>query len=467
MASEYQDIFVQVALRLGFVSPTELRECFAELHRQRGTRRSLIRILRDRNYLTRDQLEEIRREMDREGVRFRVAGFELIERIGRGGMGTVYRALQTSLNRIVALKLLSAHLTGNTRFLERFRREGRLGAKLDHPNVVQVYDVGEANGIHYIAMEYVEGESLGRRIAREGPLSEEETIRVGRAITSALGRAEDAAIVHRDVKPSNILLGTKGQVKLADLGLARQAALDETALCDEGTTLGTPSYMSPEQAKGKTDIDVRSDIYSLGATLYHATAGGPPFTGENPLSVLRQHAECKPQPLCERCPSASKALSYVVGRMLAKKPDQRYQHAVELMEALDGAARGEMPEEAPSEAWPVTTRRPFPREDEAVEAEGRGVLWTIVECVIGVPALLWVIVSAVAGWFLVPLLWLSQQPWWFKTVGTVAILVANPFVWRLFNFFWKRLRVGWRSRIHVPGEVIAGGSADPDDIGTT
>jgi len=461
MASEYQDIFVQVALRLGFVSPSELRECFAELRRQRGARRSLIGILRDKNYLTREQLEDIRREMDREGVRFRVAGFELIERIGRGGMGTVYRALQISLNRIVALKLLSAHLSGNARFLERFRREGRLAARLDHPNVVQVYDVGEANGIHYIAMEYVEGESLGRRIAREGPLLGGEVIRIGRAVAAALGRAEEAAIVHRDVKPSNILLGVKGEVKLADLGLARQAALDETTLRDEGTTLGTPSYMSPEQALGKTDVDIRSDIYSLGATLYHAGGGGPPFTGENPLAVLRQHAESIPVPLRERCPAISADLSNVIDRMLAKKPEQRYQHPSEVIEALEAAGRSEVAEAA----RPAATRRPFPPEAEAAEPGVRKVLWTIVECVVGVPALLWVIVSAVAGWLLVPLLWLSHHPWWLKTVGTAAILAANPFVWWLFGFVWRKLHVGRHYRVAVPDEAGDGGLPDADDNG--
>ncbi|MHC4202434.1 MAG: serine/threonine-protein kinase, partial [Planctomycetota bacterium] len=212
-----------------------------------------------------------------------IPGYELIETIGAGSSGTVYKARQISMDRLVAIKVLPQKLAQDERFTERFMREARAVAKLNHPNVVTGIDVGEAGGVYYFVMEYVDGESVADRVRREGTVPEKEALEIARQVCLALDCAFKNGIVHRDIKPANILLTRGGEAKLADLGVARHAETEGVAT---RRVFGTPYYMSPEQARGDAEIDTRSDIYSLGATLYHLLGGKPPFHGNAPKVVM-------------------------------------------------------------------------------------------------------------------------------------------------------------------------------------
>ncbi len=209
-----------------------------------------------------------------------IGGFELLELLGRGGMGSVYRARQVSLGRLVALKVIARRLAADERFVARFEREARAAAAVHHPNIVAVYSVGEDSGQHYIAMELVAGEGLDALVKREGPLPQDRALRMMKQVTAALAAAHEADIVHRDIKPSNILLAAEESVKVADFGLAKRMATDVT-VTQTGAMMGTPLYHPPEAARGER-YDARSDLYSLGATFYHLLAGKPPFEGEKP-----------------------------------------------------------------------------------------------------------------------------------------------------------------------------------------
>jgi len=332
MVREYQEIFLEVAVRKGLVTTAVAEECRAAARRVGG---NIVRFLRQHQYLTHEAAEEIRRDIERSGVRLRVGGYELLGRIGHGSTGTVYRARQMSLGRLVAVKLLAADLATDKRFLVRFYREAQLAARLAHPNVVQVYDVGEAQGVYYLAMEYVPGESLARRLARTHHLPPAEVVHIGKGMARALQHAETAGIVHRDIKPGNILLGQDGAVKLADLGLAKQVTLDDLTGARERRAVGTPSYISPEQAAGRQDADTRSDIYSLGATLYHAATGQPPFLAATTAELLQLHLEARPLPACQRNPAVPRWLSDIIDRMLAKSLQERYQCPAQVLAALE------------------------------------------------------------------------------------------------------------------------------------
>jgi serine/threonine protein kinase len=205
--------------------------------------------------------------------------FRLIRKLGEGGMGQVYLAEQISLRRRVAVKLLRSDLAGQEVSLKRFRAEAKIVAQLNHPNIVQVYAFGESEGVHYMAMEYVDGRNLRDYLRRHGPAPVALVLHIVQQVALALQRASELGLVHRDIKPENILLTRRGEVKVADFGLSRMIQGEEAQrLTQTGTTLGTPLYMSPEQVEGRP-LDCRSDIYSLGVTCYHLLAGRPPFEG--------------------------------------------------------------------------------------------------------------------------------------------------------------------------------------------
>ena len=212
--------------------------------------------------------------------------FKIIRRLGQGGMGQVYLAEQISLKRNVALKILKPELAGNDISLERFKREAQHVARASHANIVQVYAIDQWEGLHYMALEYVEGLNLREYLLKKGPPQVSLALSIMRQVASALAEANEHGIVHRDIKPENILLTRKGQVKVADFGLARCFAQDQQPLnlTQSGVTMGTPLYMSPEQVQGHT-LDARTDIYSFGVTCYHMLAGEPPFKGETPFEV--------------------------------------------------------------------------------------------------------------------------------------------------------------------------------------
>jgi serine/threonine-protein kinase len=261
--------------------------------------------------------------------------FKVLRRLGQGGMGQVYVAEQTSLKRHVALKILRTDLAANPTALARFKAEAEAVARATHANIVQVYHIGESDGLHYMALEYVEGRNLKDYVSRKGALEALTALSIMRQVASALQRASELGIIHRDIKPENILLNRKGEAKVADFGLSR--VLDDERrpvnLTQSGVTMGTPLYMSPEQVQGQT-LDARTDIYSFGVTCYHVLAGEPPFKGKTPFEVALQHVNAQPEPLPSVRPDLPPDLCAVVHKMMAKDPGQRYQTCRDLLKDL-------------------------------------------------------------------------------------------------------------------------------------
>jgi tRNA A-37 threonylcarbamoyl transferase component Bud32 len=264
-----------------------------------------------------------------------VGQFQIIELLGKGGMGAVYKGRQESLGRFVAIKVLPQKLAEDTSFVERFRREARAAAAISHPNIIEVFDVGEALGYQYIAMELVDGEGLDRVLKREERLTPDRALKLMKQVAAALAKAHAAGILHRDIKPANILIASDDHAKVADFGLAKQTDVD-VSITVTGQTLGTPLYIPPEAARGQHP-DARADIYSLGATFYQALAGRPPFQGASAAELIAKHLEQRVPPLQQLAPDAPPALCRVIHRCLRKQPAQRYQDACQLLEALERA----------------------------------------------------------------------------------------------------------------------------------
>jgi serine/threonine-protein kinase len=274
-----------------------------------------------------------------------IGGYGVLRKLGAGGMAEVYLAEQRSLARQVALKVLHQPLSRDGAFVERFKREARAAAALIHANIVQIYEVGQASGVHFIAQEYVRGRNLAEVLRREASLPAGSVLDVLRQVTSALAKAAELGIVHRDIKPENILLSESGEVKVADFGLARIESADAQTLTQAGVTMGTPLYMSPEQIEGRP-VDSRSDIYSLGVTAYHLLAGVPPHTGETALAIAVHHLNTPPQPLENLRPDVPQGLARIVHRMIAKRPEHRYRDPQELLGELRRLAA-----EAAAQGW--------------------------------------------------------------------------------------------------------------------
>lgn len=267
--------------------------------------------------------------------------YEILERVGAGAMGTVFRARDRRLGRIVAVKVLKPSLARDERYVQRLRREARIVAALNHPNIVTGHALGEEGGYHYFVMEYVEGESLRTLLQEWGMFPEERVLEVGIEVASALEHAWQRGVIHRDVKPGNVLIDASGRVKLTDMGLAKGPA--DLDLTRDGTTLGTPQYISPEQARDPQQVDVRSDLWSLGATLYHMATGQVPFPGSSLAEVISQVLYETPRPVRELNPAASEGLELVLRKLLVRDPDHRYQTPTELLEDLRRVAGQQAP----------------------------------------------------------------------------------------------------------------------------
>ena len=260
--------------------------------------------------------------------------YELRSRLGRGGMAEVFRAYDRRLDREVAVKVLANHLLTDPRSIDRFEREGRAAASLNHPNIINVYDAASEGDTHYIVMELVEGDTLADVIQREGPLPVDRALRLAGRVADALQAAHARGLVHYDVKPSNVLFDEDGNVKVADFGIARAASSDVT------TIQGSPPYVAPEQARGG-QADPRSDIYALGCVLFEMLAGRPPFQGDTASSVIVQHLNTAPPRLSELRDDLPPGIDTVVARALAKDADQRYPSAAEFRADLDRIAGGQ------------------------------------------------------------------------------------------------------------------------------
>jgi eukaryotic-like serine/threonine-protein kinase len=265
--------------------------------------------------------------------------YRILRRLGSGGMANVYLAEDEELGRRVAIKILNDRHASDDSFVERFRREAKNAAGLSHPNIVSIYDRGEAEGTYYIAMEYLEGRSLKDRIVAEGPLPIPAAIEATRQILRALGFAHRGGIVHRDVKPHNVLLAqdsAERRYKVTDFGISRTSASQMT---EAGSIVGTAQYLSPEQARG-APVDQRSDIYSVGIVLYELLTGQLPFTGETPLEIAMKHLSEIPKPPSALRPEISPDLDMVVLRALAKDPDERFDSAEDMDAELARVASG-------------------------------------------------------------------------------------------------------------------------------
>ena len=278
-----------------------------------------------------------------------LGGYRLLRRLGSGAMADVYLAEQQSLSRRVAVKVLRPETLRHPAAVERFAQEARAAAALVHGNIVQIHEVACIDGIHFLAEEYVAGPSLKAWLAARGPLDALAGLSVLSQVGSALVKSAQAGIVHRDIKPENLLVTPAGEVKVADFGLARVLE-DDLELTQQGMALGTPLYMSPEQAAGRP-IDVRSDLYSLGATVYHLVAGQPPFTGATSLAVALAHQRDEPTPLAAFRPELPAGLGRIVEQLLAKRPEERCETPTELLQAVEavemaisaGSRHGRMP----------------------------------------------------------------------------------------------------------------------------
>lgn len=274
------------------------------------------------------------------GTGKRVGGYEILSKLGQGGMGAVFKARQISLNRIVALKILPPRLAKNREYVERFFREALSAARLSHQNIVQAIDAGEAGGYYYFAMEYVDGQPVSRLLKGGQPLPERQALEIARDIARALAHAHEAHIIHGDVKPANILLASDGTAKLADLGLAREARGAESCAAQPGSTLGTPDYIAPEQVRGETNLDGRCDIYALGATLFHMLVGRPPYAGGTGDVVMAKHlSEPVPDAYREN-PSVSKAASLIAWKAMVKERERRYQTARAMLRDIEAVLDG-------------------------------------------------------------------------------------------------------------------------------
>ncbi len=313
--------------------------------------RSLADLLVEHGFITANQAKRVRRSLE-ERRSSQIPGYVLLGKLGKGAMATVYKARQVSLDRIVAVKVLPKKSSESIDFVERFYKEGRAAAKLSHNNIVQAIDVGSTpDGFHYFVMEYVEGKTL-YDIMQPPPVgegrnfSEAEALDIGIQMADALAHAHRKGLIHRDVKPKNIILASHSVSKLTDLGLARATDDKQAAESEAGKAYGTPYYISPEQIRGDVDIDHRADIYSLGATLYHLVTGRPPFDGESPSAVMHKHLREPLTPPDHINVALSSGISEIIEVTMAKNRDERYQTTEDMLEDLKLVRAGQPPKHA-------------------------------------------------------------------------------------------------------------------------
>jgi serine/threonine protein kinase len=333
---------------MGLATKTEIEFC-REQQKQASdpNQRSLADLLVENSFITVNQAKRIRSVLSEK--KSEIPGYQLLGTLGKGAMATVYKGRQLSLNRIVAIKVLPKKMSDNAEFVERFYKEGQAAARLSHNNIVQAIDVGStAENRHYFVMEYIEGKTL-YDIMQPPPVgegrnfSEAEALNIIIQICDALSHAHERGLIHRDVKPKNIILTPQGVAKLTDLGLARATDDKHAAESEAGKAYGTPYYISPEQIRGDVDIDFRADIYSLGATMYHLVTGSPPFDGDTPSAVMHKHLKQPLTPPDHVNTALSAGIGEIIEIAMAKNRDERYRNTEEMLEDLKLVLAGEPP----------------------------------------------------------------------------------------------------------------------------
>ncbi len=344
-ATKQDTLLGQMIVSQGLATREEVEDCVAmqsELAKEQN-QRSLADLLVENGYVTRSQVERVRPQVEETGSLQQIPGYQILSKLGAGAMAAVFKARQVSLDRIVAIKVLPKRMSENKEFVDRFYKEGKAAAKLNHANIVGAVDVGEANGFHYFVMEYVEGQTVFDRLDRGERYSEKEALKLVIQVCQALVHAHKAGFIHRDVKPKNIMITKDGVAKLADMGLAREASDVEAAQAEAGKAYGTPYYISPEQIRGELDVDVRADLYSLGATFYHMVTGKVPFDAPTPSAVMHKHLKEELIPPDHLNPELSAGVGEIIEVAMAKKRKNRYQTAEEMLTDLERVAAGDPP----------------------------------------------------------------------------------------------------------------------------
>lgn len=382
-----------IALERGWVTEVQVDECrlLYQAMLDLGLSASLGEILVKKGYLSPQQCDTLESALARSGT-INIPGYEIIGKVAEGGMGTVYKARQTSMDRLVGIKILLKRFAEDKDGRERFLREARAVAKLSHPNVVAGIDAGEAHGVYYFVMEFLDGASMDTVLRERGRLPWLEATRIVLQVALALDHAHKHGIVHRDVKPGNIMLLHDGNVKLADLGLARVSSAVDSTITQSGMIVGSPAYLSPEQATGDRELDIRSDIFSLGLTYFELIAGTRAYGSGNPMSVMTALLT-RPVPVERLAETSAPAdVLAVISRMTRHDPAQRYAAPAALVNDLEALVGGRRPTgayiEMPTSSVSMATLLPalHPKTAEQSSAPRRR-RWTVIALLIGITAL--------------------------------------------------------------------------------
>jgi len=394
MAQTSSDSLIgRLVVERGLATPEEVQHCL-ELQRQEedAANESLSSVLVREGVVTPKQIDRLRPEVEQQQPEMQIPGYQIMAKLGSGAMATVYKAKQLSLDRLVAIKVLPHKYTKNQEFVDRLYAEGRAAAKLNHSNIVGALDVGKAGDFHYFVMEYVDGRTVFDDITQRGRYEETRALQIMLQVARALHHAHERGFIHRDVKPKNIMITRAGEVKLADMGLARAVSDREAAEAEQGKAFGTPYYISPEQIRGEVDVDYRADIYGFGATLYHMVTGRVPFRGSNPSAVMHQHLRAELVPPDHINNELSQGLAEIIEVCMAKNREQRYMSTADLVQDIESVLNGEAPYQA-RKLVDVETLSALAKGGESDELESSGIrepaLPTVLE------PMFWI---AVAGW---------------------------------------------------------------------
>ncbi|MBI3831293.1 MAG: serine/threonine protein kinase [Planctomycetes bacterium] len=368
MPTQNDLLFGSLAASRKFARPEHVSECLQIQANAEGSgaRRSLGEIMVAKGYLTPEQVAQILELQCNRGQERALGPYVLTGKLGQGGMGTVFKARLKGTQIDLALKVLPEKMVQQPALLARFQREAALGKELVHPNIVRTLDFGADRGVHFIALELVEGGDLDGRLKKDGRLPERDALAIVRDVAKGLQHAHERGLVHRDVKPSNIMFDRGGTVKLSDFGLVKDTDPNASSLTQTGAMMGTPFYLAPEQAQNAKDLDIRADLYALGATLYHCVTGRPPHMGETPYEVVVKHINEPLTPPEQLCPALSPGCARIIKRMLAKDPKDRYAQPADVVGEIDrllralsaGPARMAPPPAAPPEAFAPTAITP-------------------------------------------------------------------------------------------------------------
>jgi len=357
--------FGQAAVSLGFATEAALQDCSAVQRKMRemGVDEPLGEIMMKKGLLTAQQHSQILKKI---GVQVSpIPGYSLLSKIGQGGMGTVYKAMQGSVNRTVAIKIMAPHASKDPTFVARFLAEAQAAGTLNHKNLIAAIDAGAAGGYYYFVMEYVVGKSARETVNAGGPIDEKTALRIALQMADVLDHIHQHKMVHRDIKPENILLTADMTVKLCDLGLAKSTASSDQSLTQEGLTVGTPYFMSPEQIRGEKDIDIRADLYSLGATLFYLVSQRYPFEGQSAAETMSMHLKQAVPDVRKHAPKISEDFAHIVHKLMAKNRAERYQTPQDLAEDLRTVESGDGARQARAYA----ARHPAPKAPSTARIE--------------------------------------------------------------------------------------------------